>query len=43
MGLFWIRQTTESMWRISAQATVNARKSINANDDAFYGDVALAA
>ena len=35
MGAFWIRQATESMWRIGAGATLNATNLINANDEAF--------
>ncbi len=43
MGLFWIRQTTEGMWRIGEEATVNATKPIIAANDDYYGDMRLAA
>lgn len=43
MGLFWIRQTTEGMWRIGEEATVNATKAIIAANDDYYGEMRLAA
>ena len=34
-GGVWIRQATETKWRIGAEATANATKLIIANDDNY--------
>ena len=43
MGAFQIRQTTEGMWRIGEEATVNATKAIIAANDDYFEDQRLAA